>query len=68
MKVWKKYGIIGIAFLTPPLISPPFGAIIAVAFREPRPRIIAFLATGVVLWSALFALLGDQVLALFEKL
>lgn len=67
LRIWNKYGLIGIAILTPPMISPPFGSIIAVAFREKRPRILLYMSISVVIWAAIFALLGDQILELLGQ-
>ncbi len=66
VRIWRKYGLWGIAFLTPPVISPPIGAIIAVGFREKRSRILLFMGVSVGVWSAAFALLGNQILRLFD--
>ena len=34
IKIWRRFGIVGIAFLTPPLLTPPVGTAIALAFGE----------------------------------
>ncbi|MEM6268277.1 MAG: hypothetical protein AAF998_02515 [Bacteroidota bacterium] len=62
MRIWKRFGLAGVAVLTPPMISPPFGAIIAVAFGERFERILAFMAVSMALWAGIFALIGKQVL------
>ena len=67
LRLWHKYGLIGIAILTPPMISPPFGVIIAVAFRESRARIILYMAISVLAWALVLALLGDQILDLLGQ-
>ena len=36
VKIWRKYGELGISFLTPILLSPPAGAIIAMALGGSR--------------------------------
>lgn len=66
MRIWKKYGLVGIAFLTPPMISPPFGALIAVAFGETFSRIMIFMTVSMLFWAGLLALLGDQILKLIS--
>lgn len=67
LRIWHKWGLVGVAVLTPPMISPPFGAIISVAFRAKRSQIILYLCISVVVWAAVFALLGDQILDLLGK-
>lgn len=62
-RIWNKWGLYGVALLTPPMISPPFGAIIAVAFGERFGRIMTFMTVSTVVWAGLFALLGKQIIA-----
>lgn len=50
VRVWKKSGMAGIAFLTPLLFTPIGGTLIAVSFKVPRLTIIAqMLLWGVIL-------------------
>ncbi len=49
IKVFKRFGMGGIAFLTPILLSPIGGTVIATLLGVPRPRILLHM-----LWSALF--------------
>ena len=51
--LWKKYGLIGIAFLTPILLSPPGGAILAVAFGGSRKQMLFYMFVFSVAWSFL---------------
>ncbi len=51
VKVWKKFGIIGIAFLTPPLFTPLFGPLLAVAFRVPRNSIFLWMTISAIVWG-----------------
>lgn len=67
LRIWHKFGLLGIAVLTPPIFSPALGSIIAVAFRESRKRILLFMYISVLSWAALFALVGDKILDLLGK-
>lgn len=50
VRVWKKSGMTGIAFLTPLLFTPIGGTLIAVSFKVPRLTILAqMLFWGVIL-------------------
>lgn len=50
VRVWKKSGMTGIAFLTPLLFTPIGGTLIAVSFKVPRLTIITqMLFWGVIL-------------------
>lgn len=68
VRIWRRFGLWGIAFLTPPMISPPIGSLIAVGFRESRSRILLFMGVSVAAWSAAFAALGEQILKLVDYL
>lgn len=61
-RMWMRFGLPGIALITPPMISPPVGALIAVIFERSKTRILIYMAVSVLLWSALFAVVGDQFL------
>jgi hypothetical protein len=66
VRIWRKYGLVGVAFLTPPLISPPFGVAIAVAFGERMERILLYMGISMAFWAAVFAIVGEQILALIK--
>lgn len=51
VKIWNKYGLIGISFLTPILLSPPGGAILAVAFGGSRKKMLLYMFIFSVMWS-----------------
>lgn len=55
----RRYGIWGVAVLTPPLLSPPVGAALCTALGIPRPRALRFLLISLTLWALAFALLGS---------
>jgi hypothetical protein len=57
-KLKMKYGLIGIALITPTLISIPVGTIIAARiYKHDRRLVFLYLALSVVVWSALFSAL-----------
>ncbi|MBC7749645.1 MAG: small multi-drug export protein [Methylotenera sp.] len=49
--IWNKYGMVGIAFLTPPLLTPPVGTLVASGFGEPRKKIVLYMLISSVLWG-----------------
>jgi uncharacterized membrane protein len=51
VNIWKRFGIIGIAFLTPPLFTPIFGPILAVAFKVPRAAIFLWMFVSASIWG-----------------
>lgn len=63
VKIWRRFGIVGVAALTP-LISPPVAVAIAVAFHTKPLKTIYWLCGSIIMWSILFALFRDQVAAI----
>ena len=53
VKVWKKYGLKGVAFLTPLLLTPPFGTLVAVSFGEKRRKILLYMLISASFWAAI---------------
>jgi uncharacterized membrane protein len=51
VKIWKKYGIIGIAFLTPILLTPIGGTLVANALGCKKQEIFKYMWISVIFWS-----------------
>ncbi len=51
VKTWSKYGMWGVAALTPILFTPIGGTAIVVSFGEPLKRILLFMFVSAVLWA-----------------
>lgn len=64
--VWKKYGVAGIAALTPLFLTPIGGTILAVGFGAPKEKIIVSMFISAALWAIAFSfsiyLFGNAVL------
>ena len=56
MKFWKRYGLAGIAFLTPVLISIPIGTIILNNMIHDRKKIFLYMFVSILFWSLLLNL------------
>ncbi|MEZ4685189.1 MAG: hypothetical protein R3B47_03735 [Bacteroidia bacterium] len=63
VKVWRRFGIVGVAVLTP-FLSPPIAVAIALSFHTKPRKTVIWLCGSVIAWSLLFALFRDQVAAL----
>lgn len=61
IRIWKKYGLAGIAVLTPPLLSPPVGNLIAVTFRENPRKIMVYQTISLFIWAIIFGIFGKQI-------
>lgn len=53
IKAWGKYGLWGVAFLTPLLLTPIGGTLIAVSFGESVQKIFLFMLVSVVAWGVI---------------
>lgn len=56
VQVWKKYGVQGIAFLTPIIFMPIGGALLANAFGSKKKDIFLYMSLSFLFWSILFTL------------
>ncbi|WP_297336022.1 hypothetical protein [Algoriphagus sp.] len=62
VQIWKKYGEIGIAFLTPLLLTPIGGTLILVSFGTKKRKIILHMLWSAVLWAIFFSLSLEKIL------
>ncbi len=60
VRIWRKYGIIGVAFMTPLLFSPIAGTLIAVSFGEKKQRIFFHMLWSAILWAVIFGFITTQ--------
>ena len=56
VKVWRNYGLKGVAFLTPLFFTPIGGTLIAASFGETRKRIFLYMFASSAFWSIVFSL------------
>jgi membrane protein DedA with SNARE-associated domain len=57
VRIWRKYGLAGVAALTPLLLTPIGGALIAVGFGSPRDKLIIYMFVSASVWSVALTLL-----------
>ena len=55
--IWKKYGLAGVAFLTPILLTPIGGTLVAISFGSPRDKLILYMLISATAWAIIFSLL-----------
>jgi hypothetical protein len=51
VRIWNKYGILGVSFLTPVILSPIGGALIANAFGEKKYKIFMWMTVMALIWG-----------------
>ncbi|MGB3617680.1 MAG: hypothetical protein WBA12_06130 [Catalinimonas sp.] len=54
--IWKRWGLSGVAFLTPVLFSPIVGTLVATSFGESKWRIMGFMFVSAVFWAIVMTL------------
>lgn len=60
--LWGKYGEIGIAFITPLLLTPIGGTLILVSFGTKKRKIYSHMLWSATFWAIFFSLTIDQLL------
>jgi len=69
--VWKKYGIVGVAALTPLIFTPIGGTLLAISFGTPRDKLIIYMFISASVWALIFTgaiyFFGNEVLPDFVK-
>lgn len=53
-QVRQKFGLAGIAFLTPVILTVPVGTMVAASLYHNKPRIFAYMFVAFSFWSLLF--------------
>lgn len=51
VKIRQKFGLVGIAFLTPILFTPPVGAALSMAFRYDKKAILVQMLISAMAWA-----------------
>jgi hypothetical protein len=70
VRFWVKYGEVGIAFITPLILTPIGGTLVLVSFGTKKRRIYFHMLWSSVLWATILGLTIDQLLRIpfFERL
>lgn len=55
--IWKKYGLVGVAALTPVFLTPIGGTLLAVSFGTPRDKLIFYMFISASFWSIVFSVI-----------
>lgn len=71
VSLWKKYGLVGVAVLTPLLLTPIGGTIVAVSFGSPKQKILLYMFVSATIFAIAmsFAIyeFGDYVMPFLER-
>mgnify|MGYP006184034631 CR=1 FL=1 len=64
VKVWQKFGPIGIAAITPMLLTPIGGTIIMSAFRVEKKIVFTYMFISGLFWAVLLSASIEQILSI----
>jgi hypothetical protein len=67
VKVKTRYGLFGIAAITPFILSIPIGCFIAMRYYKNKKKVFLYLFLSVVFWSLIFASFGSAMLKIFDQ-
>jgi len=69
--IWRRYGLVGVAALTPLLLTPIGGTLLAVSFGSPRNKLIFYMFVSASVWSVIFTIVvyffGNEVFPDFMR-
>ena len=54
VRIWRKYGVIGICFLTPLILSPVGGALLVSSVGAPRKQVFFYMLVFGIFWSVVW--------------
>jgi len=56
VRIKKRFGLFGIAFVTPCIISIPIGTLVAISIFKNKKQVLVYLLVSLVLWSVVLNL------------
>ncbi|MEM6264373.1 MAG: hypothetical protein AAGI38_17800 [Bacteroidota bacterium] len=65
VRVWKQYGLVGVAILTP-FLSPPLAVAVALSFKTPNKKIILYLSISLIIWAIGMGAFKEGIMALVK--
>jgi len=65
LRIWKKYGLVGLAFFSPIFPGAPVGALVALSLGSPKSKVLAWFSLSIIVWSVGVTLVGVLGLAAF---
>ncbi len=66
VRVRQRFGLIGIALITPPILSIPVGTVIATSIYKNKPKVFFTLLVSIIFWSLLSALVSRPLAAAIQ--
>ncbi len=63
--IWRRYGLFGVAFLTPIIFSPILGTLLMSIVGGPRKYIWSYMLFSAIFWSIIFSVLIQMGVEIF---
>jgi len=61
VRIWQKFGIKGVAFLTPAILTPIGGTMMALSFGVKKSKIIFYMALSAIFWSPIITFFIEEI-------
>jgi hypothetical protein len=62
IKIWHKFGAVGVAVLTPLLLTPIGGTVILTSFGVEKPKIFTYMFLSGIFWSTILGFSINEIL------
>jgi uncharacterized membrane protein len=66
VQIWRRFGLAGVAFLTPVIFSPIIGTMVAASFGESKQKIFMYMLVSALFWGVVMSLLANQLSLLLQ--
>ena len=61
MYLWKRFGVVGVTFLTPIFFTPIIGTILVIAMGSPRGKVLVYMFFSAIFWSITLSKIANVV-------
>lgn len=68
VRIKSKYGLVGIALISPIIISIPVGVFLAMRYFKNRKKVFIYMMGGVIIWSLIYASSASLIIKIFKTL
>ncbi len=68
VKIWNSYGMYGIAFFTPIILSPIGGTLVSVTFGESKYKIMMYMLVSALFWAPITVYFMESISGFFHSI
>jgi membrane protein DedA with SNARE-associated domain len=54
--IWRRYGVAGVAFLTPIILTPIGGTLLAISLGSPKDKLLFYMFISASFWASVFSM------------